>query len=175
MRALVVYESMFGNTRSLAEAVGRGLVDADIEVAVREVGATASAIDPQVRLLVVGAPTHAFGMSRPGTRASAAERVAGEVVSRDGGAREWLARLDGADGRLAAAFDTRVDKPLVPGSAARGIAKRLTAAGLGLAVDPETFFVEDMEGPVVDGELDRAVRWGARVGAAAREAAAIAP
>ena len=70
MRALVVYESMYGNTHQIAEAIARGLRSA---YAVQVVS-VASAPDEHVGrydLVVVGGPTHARGMSRPDTRQSA--------------------------------------------------------------------------------------------------------
>jgi hypothetical protein len=76
------------------------------------------------------------------------------------GIRSWLSEQAG-DGRAAAAFDTRVDKsPALTGSAARGIGKRLHRRGFQLAVEPESFFVEDAEGPLAAGELERAREWG---------------
>ena len=62
---------------------------------------------------------------------------------------------------MAAAFDTRIDKPpALTGVAARGIAKRLGRRGWKLVAEPESFFVEDSEGPLADGELERAREWG---------------
>ena len=60
MRALVVFESMFGDTETIARAVADGLSDA-IRVDIVDV-ATAPRVDADVDLLVVGGPTHAFGM-----------------------------------------------------------------------------------------------------------------
>jgi hypothetical protein len=73
----------------------------------------------------------------------------------------WLAERKG-DGKKAAAFDTRIDKsPMLTGAASRGIAKRLKKAGYEVVADPESFFVDDSEGPLAEGELDRAKAWGA--------------
>jgi hypothetical protein len=72
-------------------------------------------------------------------------------------------------GARAAAFDTRLDKPLAGGAAPR-IARRLARLGYRLAADPEGFIVEDMAGPLRAGELERARAWGA--GLAERIAAA---
>jgi flavodoxin len=71
----VVYESMFGNTKSVARAVADGLSER-FDVDLRDVSqAPASDIGP-VDLIVVGGPTHAFSLSRPATRASALEQGA---------------------------------------------------------------------------------------------------
>jgi len=162
MHALVVFESMFGNTQSIAEAVGEGL-GPDTEVV--EVGSR-PVIGPYVDLLVVGGPTHAFGLTRESTRASAKEQAAGSVVSAGIGVREWLETLPHPLHTTdAAAFDTRVTPARVPGSAAKGIAKRLRNRGFHLALDPQTFWVTGTPGPLAEGELERARAWGRELAA----------
>ncbi|HSL25245.1 MAG TPA: flavodoxin domain-containing protein [Acidimicrobiia bacterium] len=74
MPALVVFESMFGNTEAIAKAVADGLT-ARMAVDIVEVGVAPAVLSDDVELLVVGGPTHAFGMSRPGTRQKAAEQT----------------------------------------------------------------------------------------------------
>ena len=65
----------------------------------------------------------------------------------------------------AAAFDTRFDKPaFLTGSAAKGIAKRLRQRGFELVAEPESFFVLGTEGPLKDGELERAAAWAVALG-----------
>jgi hypothetical protein len=159
VRALVVYESMFGNTRIIAEAVGVGLRGAGMDVEVLEVGAAPPAPDAEVGLLVVGAPTHALSLSRPESRGSAAEQADGPLVSMGVGLREWLASLPHGDGRVAA-FDTHIDRR-VPGAASRAALKRLRRRGYRVASPGESFYVSDTTGPLVDGETARAERWGA--------------
>jgi len=168
MRALVIFESMFGNTESVARAVASGL-GAGMEVDVLEVGTAPAAIPGDVDLLVIGGPTHAFGMSRPRTRADAAGQAPGGIVSRGIGMREWLESLHApATAPAAATFDTRIDKPRVPGSAARGAEKRLRKLGFRMLADAESFYVRGTPGPLVDGEVVRARRWGEALAAAAR-------
>ena len=117
MRALVIYESMFGNTQRVAEAIGRGLA-ARVSVDVVEVGHAPLQVDDDVDLVVVGGPTHAFGLSSERTRRSAAEQAPTGIVSTGRGVREWVACLASYGGRLAvAAFDTHIDKTWVPGAA----------------------------------------------------------
>jgi hypothetical protein len=170
MRALVVYESMFGNTQAIARAVADGLaathgVD---DARLVEVGVAPAQVGDDVDLLVVGAPTHAFTLSRPSTRREAVTKTGEPLVSAGIGLREWLDGLDRDDRHLAAAaFDTRVDKPRLPGSAARAAARRLRRVGMALVVRPATFRVDGMTGPLLDGEVDRARRWAADVGARA--------
>lgn len=174
-RALVVFESMFGNTEAIARAVADGLGGgADVDVV--EVGGAPTVIADDVSLLVVGGPTHAFGMSRPGTRRSAAQQADQGVISRGIGLREWLAELDPQAGRFSAAtFDTMLAGPRwirwMP-SAGRGAHRGLRRLGLHMVAPPETFYVEDTTGPLVDGEVDRARRWGERLAAEAHRPSA---
>lgn len=158
-RSLVVYESMFGNTRAVAEAVADGL-GAWSEVELCEVS-RADAVPPGLDLLVVGGPTHAFGLSRPSTREDAAAKSKHPVESAERGIREWLESLEpGESEAVFATFDTRVSHPRVPGSAAKKAAKRLRRVHLRQAADPETFWVHGLEGPLDEGELERAREWG---------------
>jgi hypothetical protein len=165
MRALVVYESMFGNSRTIAQAIADGLVGRGMDVELVEVG-QAELPDQHVGLLVVGAPTHAFSLSRPTTRASAADQASSPLVSTGRGLREWLDDLPSGVARYAAAFDTHVDKK-VPGAACRAAERRLRRRGYAIALPAESFFVGDVQGPLVDGEVPRARRWGADLAAAA--------
>jgi Flavodoxin domain len=161
MRALVVYESMFGNTRTIAEAIAEGLAaGGGGEVEAVEVGDAPSDIDG-IDLVVVGGPTHAFSMSRAGTRESALKETDQPLVSSGAGIREWLDRLGrtGAGG-CGATFDTKVAKPRLPGSAAAAAEKRLRRLGLRIVTPAETFLVDGMTGPLIEGEPERARRWG---------------
>ncbi|MEP7765100.1 flavodoxin/nitric oxide synthase [Sanguibacter sp. 25GB23B1] len=161
MRALVVFESMFGNTQEVARAVADGL-STRLDVELAEVGG--AVWRPGTELLVVGGPTHAFGMSRPGTRADAAKQRGGPVVSGETGIREWLESLppvpDGSARPAAATFDTRVSHPRMPGSAARAMHKRLRRSGFDLVAPSESFWVEGTPGPLVPDETTRARSWG---------------
>jgi hypothetical protein len=168
-RALVVFESMFGNTQDIADAVKEGLssyVAADI----LEVGTAPDVFPDDVDLIVVGGPTHAFGMSRHRTREDASRQVGGRIVSERNGLREWLTTLERTDrSPAAAAFDTRIDRPRVPGSAARGAEKRLRKLGFRIACPTESFYVTGTTGPLIDGETERARRWGEELGKSCRD------
>lgn len=165
MRALVVYESMFGNTRSVAYAVAKGLEEW-VPVDVEEVSSAPRVLGEEVSLLIVGGPTHAFGMSRDGTRRDAATKGSGRpLVSKGGGIREWLSKIEHPAATLtAAAFDTKINKSWLPGSAAKAAHKRLRWLRFDVVTAPESFLVTDTTGPLVDGELDRAEAWGKRIG-----------
>jgi flavodoxin len=174
MRALVIYESMYGNTHAIADAIAEGLGG---EVGVRPVH-DAGGVPGDLDFLVVGGPTHMHGLSTALSRkmaVSAAKEDAGTVepgATEEPGLREWLRGLDGA-GLRAAAFDTRGDaraSVTLTGSAARGIGRRLRRRGCDV-IDSQSFLVEDAEGPLEDGELDRAREWGAALAQAMTQSA----
>jgi Flavodoxin len=165
MRATIVYESMYGNTRLIAQAISEGIAPADVAVVpVREVS-------PELleasELIVVGGPTHVRGMSRPATRkgaVAAAAKPGSEQVAEPGadgpGLREWLATTAGA-GRLAVAFDTRL-RTKFAGRASKGITKMLGSRSFEPAAAPQSFFVTK-DNRLEDGEEQRAREWGRRL------------
>ncbi|MGH8871070.1 MAG: flavodoxin family protein [Acidimicrobiia bacterium] len=160
MKALVVYESMFGNTRLIAEAIAEGL-SGHMEVETVEVGLAPELMPPEIDFVVIGGPTHAFGLSRPRTRLSAGEHTEGPLVSARIGIREWLEGLVPPGKPVdCASFDTRIDKPRVPGSAAASAGRRLRRLGFHVIVGPESFFVDGTTGPLLAGEYGRAHSWG---------------
>lgn len=164
MRALVIYESMFGNTRAIAEAVAEGIGES-MQVEVAEVGAVDPARVAEVDLLVVGAPSHAFGLSREQTRASAAHETDQSLVSTGIGLREWLEGLPAPTGHVAAAaFDTRPERPRLPGSAATTAQRWLRRLGFAQPVGAESFRVRGMTGPLLPGEIEYARHWGQHLG-----------
>jgi hypothetical protein len=147
---------MFGNTRAIADVVAETLRRGFDRVDLYDV-ADAPATFDGVSLLVVGAPTHAFGMSRPSTRGSARDK--GAVASATHGVREWLATLERPSTPIrAAAFDTRVRHPPLPGSAAGPIGRRLRRLGFDV-VTHVSFAVAGTPGPLVDHEIERAHQW----------------
>ncbi len=167
MRAVVIYESMFGNTHEVAERIGAGLrTDAAVEdvevIPVRDaIGRILSDLD----LVVVGGPTHAHGVSRPSTRKAASEQAAKDPAldldaDADGpGLREWFHALPRRDHGLAAAFDTRVEGPeFLTGHASKGIEKQLHKHGFTVVDDPESFLV-DRQNHLLAGESERAEEW----------------
>ena len=168
MKTVIVYESMFGNTEQLARRIADGLAQQGnhtIVTDVREAGPDDLAASD---LVVVGAPTHAFSLSRQSTREDAVRQGA-EPSRAAFGVREWLNTLDSAFPVAAtrprvAIFDTRVEKVRrLPGSAARRAARLLRAHGFEVLDVPTSFYVADLKGPLKSGELDRARDWGARL------------
>ena len=165
MRALVVYESMYGNTRTIAQAIAEGVAER-FAVKTVEVGEAPPRIPDDVDLVVVGGPTHAHGMSRTSTRESAAKQFSKPLISDGIGIREWLDAVQPPTRRVhAAAFDTRARVPAwASGSAANGFAKRLEGSGFRLVEKPRSFFIQTKAEPVDDllapGELESARAWG---------------
>ncbi|HZD69287.1 MAG TPA: flavodoxin domain-containing protein [Actinomycetes bacterium] len=172
MKALVVYESLYGNTAAIGEAIATSLRTQGLEVDAGLVSKIDPAEAARADLLVVGGPTHAHGMSRPSTRKTAADDQANTFAEPTvtPGLREWTNDLPPGAGRLAAAFDTRIDKSVIlTGSAAKGIARRLERHGYRLVVGPECFLVST-KNRLLDEETAHATRWGGEVasGATAR-------
>lgn len=167
MKALVVYESLFGNTEQVAQAITLGLSKHG-EVELLEVTDAPAVITETFDLFVLGGPTHAFSMTRPSTREDAFRQGATQG-STSVGLREWLEHLrKGPHSELVATFDTRVAKVRhLPGSAAKGAAKVALRLGYDAAAPAESFYVEDVRGPLLEGEPTRAQAWGARLGAQA--------
>ena len=158
MKALVIYDSVFGNTEKVAQAIGAALGSAE-EVEVRRVSDARPEQLVGLDVLVVGSPTRAF---RPMPSVSA-----------------FLKGLsaDALQGVKTAAFDTRISTEnaksailrffvSIFGWAAPKIAKALAQKGGRQAVAPEGFYVLGSEGPLREGELERAAAWARRIVAA---------
>ncbi len=179
MKSLIIYESMYGNTRKIAEAIAKGMRSAGVgstetsggNPAVVEVVPASHASEFDLApydLVVVGGPTQIHGLSRQRTRQGAIDAAgqSGAPLQLDAaasgtgtGIREWLSTLDAVDS-CAAAFDTRLDRsPLITGRASKTIAKLLQKLGCTLIVGPESFLV-DASTTLKQGEVVRAEEWG---------------
>ena len=138
MKALVVYDSQYGNTERIAQAIGEA-----ISSQVVRVGDVSPTELKEFDLLIVGSPTHG-GWYTPGVK----------------GLLETLPLLENLK---VAAFDTRtasIWNRLLPfGYAAPRIARNLEGNGGNLLAPPEGFVVLGTEGPLKDGELERAAGW----------------
>ena len=174
MRAVVAYESMFGNTHSIADAIGKGIgqvlqpVDNVVVVPVVEAGRERLG---DADLLVVGGPTHFHGMSRTRTRkwaAATAQKPKNDLVlERDAqgpGVRDWLRSLGHGHTKFVA-FDTRFKGPAaLRGRASRTISRKLRRHGFEVVAKPESFFVT-LQNHLEPGEEPRAQEWGKRLAA----------
>lgn len=170
-RVLIVYESLFGNTEQVARAIAEMLGPlADVTLA----DVSTAPLEPgdEVDLVIVGGPTHAFSMSSANTRADAVKQ-GGRPDALETGLREWIETLpSGHHSSRLATFDTRVTKVRhLPGSAAKGAARAARRHGFDPPASSESFYVDGVEGPLHDGELDRARAWAARLLASVRESA----
>jgi Flavodoxin len=174
MHVVVLFESLFGNTREVAEAIADGVRAADrtSEVVCLRVAEADLEVVGAADLLVVGGPTHIRGMTSGMSRKMGvtaeekkdeAEQHEIEPGAEGPGVRDWFGDLPKAtEGTKAAAFDTRADARMA-GGAAHGIARRLRHHGYDLVAEPEGFIIEGTEGPLRAGEPDRARTWGANL------------
>lgn len=138
MKTLVIYDSQYGNTERIAQAIANALATFG-PTRVQLVKEAAPPDLEGVDLVIVGSPTQ-------GWRATEATR-------------EFIAHVE-RRGMAAAAFDTRFHKSAwLTGSAAKNIAKGLRQQGEELLAPPESFFVEKTEGPLEPGEVERAADW----------------
>lgn len=164
MNTLIVYESMFGNTRRLAEAMADVLRTGGDDVTVTHAHAAPSDLSDYA-LVIIGAPTHAHTLPRPESRTEAANWAADpdkmlvlDPAAGSSGVREWLNRLLLAGNPRFAVFSTRVDIPRIfGGDAATAIVKRLRRRGA--EVDSRTDFLVDKGSLLVEGEEQRAREW----------------
>jgi flavodoxin len=155
MKALIIFDSFFGNTEQIGRAIGTALA-ADYEVTVMRVGGVNLEQLIGIDLLVVGSPTRGF---RP---TPAISTFIASIPAR------------GLSGVAVTAFDTRiavdeVDSLILPplvklfGYAAKPIATRLEHKGGRLAIPPEGFVVAGEQGPLKAGELERAAAWASQI------------
>ena len=157
MKALIVYDSFFGNTEQIAGAIAKAL-GSQGEVEAMRVGSVTPQQLAGLQLLIVGSPTRGF---RP------SEATVKFLNSLPAG---------GLKGVKVAAFDTRIAQedmhsPIlrfmffikIGGFAAKPIADALQKSGGELVAAPEGFIVKGSEGPLKDGELERAADWGRKM------------
>ena len=155
MKALVIYESFFGNTEKIAQAIGEAL-GSSMEVEICKVSEVKPEQLKEINLLIVGSPTRGF-MPSPGIK-----RFIKSIPA------------NGLQDIKAAAFDTRISEDDAKlrflrflmklfGYAAEPISKKLRNKGAEIVIAAEGFCVEDTEGPLKDGELERAASWALQI------------
>ncbi|HEV2685149.1 MAG TPA: flavodoxin domain-containing protein [Actinomycetota bacterium] len=158
MKIVVVFESMFGNTQIIAEAIAEGLAGAG-NVTIGNVDQIGPDRASDADLIVVGGPTHVHGMPRLSTRYPKENNPeynpplpGAEIL------RNWIDKMPKGSAEVAT-FDTRFDKPAwLTGSAAKKIARKIASKGYPV-VAVESFFVVGGDGPLADGERERAIAW----------------
>lgn len=157
MRAAVIYDSQYGNTAQIAQAIADGLKSAAtdaMEVDLRKIGDVQPEQMSGLDMLIAGSPTHGF-------RPTPAIKNFLKAIPKNA-----------LRGVKVAAFDTRFTEDEINshgllskmvevfGYAAQPIAERLEKRGGERAAPPEGFYVAGTEGPLLEGELERAVEWG---------------
>ena len=140
MKALIVYDSVYGNTEKIARAIAEAITPSN-EVKVVGAGEANPSELESIDLLIVGSPTHG-GRPTPAVQ-------------------NLLNKVPKLQGIKVAAFDTRIPTKLVRvfGYAAGRIANNLKKKGSTLIASPEGFFVTGGQGPLKEGELERAAAW----------------
>ncbi len=141
MRALVIYDSVHGNTERIAKAIGGALGEG---ATVSRVNETSSAITEKTDVIVIGSPTHG-GRPTPEIQA--------------------LIDRTSFQGVKVAVFDTRLEGRIIRafGYAAPRMGDSLKTKGATLVVPPEGFIVKKTKGPLKEGEIERAATWARHV------------
>ena len=145
MNALVLYDSQYGDTERIAQAIADALGEFGEARAVR--------LNPAQPIELQGVDVFIVGCPTQGWRPTPAIQSFLEGTS-----SEELRGLAGA------CFDTRFRLPrFMTGSAARVMARKLREKGVSLLAEPESFFVKGTEGPLREGELQRASTWARQI------------
>lgn len=160
MKAIVVYESMWGNTAEIAKAIAFGIGSDATAMSTDE--ATAAEI-AGADMIVAGAPLLGFSLPTEKMLADIKRNPASPPPVNEASnksMRMWLKELPKGAGK-AASFETRIWWS--PGSSSKAILKQLEAAGYSPASPAEKFLVTGQYGPLKEGELERAREWGAKL------------
>lgn len=165
MQAVVVYESHWGNTKAVADAIADGLGRDSVTLTTDQASPSVLA---GVDLIVAGAPVLGFNLPTEGMvqGLSAQDDAPTPPDTMSTPLRTWLTGLRHGQGAHAA-FETRIRWS--PGGATGTISRALEAAGYRRVSDPHKFVVKGKYGPLRAGELDRARAWGAELAAAMRD------
>ena len=163
MKAYIIYDSMYGNTQKIAHAIGEGLTG---EVKVVSIGEANPSELKTCDLLILGSPVHG-GRATPALDAFIKQLPANSL-----------------EGISVAAFDTRFESEeqgvglrilmSVIRYAAPRLAKALEKKGGILVAEPEGFIVENKEGPLKQGEIERATKWASQLSLAKKVPASTA-
>ncbi len=157
MKAIIVYESHWGNTAAIARAIAEGIgPEAQAMSTAEAMGGALAGVD----LIVAGAPLLGFSLPTESMVKSLNNPMQHRIPPdlSHPSMRAWLEQLPAGSGR-SAGFETRIWWS--PGSAAKSIGKALAEKGYAAAGGPEKFIVKDRYGPLKDGEIER-VESGAR-------------
>ncbi|CEG94508.1 hypothetical protein EFN05_06390 [Propionibacterium freudenreichii] len=159
MSILIVTESYFGNTSTIAESVAEGITEVlgDGQASIITAGETGTALPAGLTAVIVAAPTHDFSLPNPRTREQA--RGKGAATSTTRGVREWIEALQPVAGLQVVTIDTSTKTPFTSGTASKTAYKLLKKRGFTDARRGPSFHVADIPGPLLDQELLRANQW----------------
>ncbi len=132
-KALVVYDSVYGNTEKIAKALAKGLGDGGVTADCVRVDVVKLDGLSSYDFLVLGGPTHSMGVSKP-----------------MGTFLEQLKSVEGFSGKKAFAFDTKY-KSMFAGSAGAKIEGKLKSLGLSIVKPHASAIVKGKEGPLEEG------------------------
>lgn len=157
MKALIVAESWFGNATAIAEHIAEGLGALNVSATVTDITEATDHVTAEYDLLIIGAPTHNGELSTADSRKAVTDSGGPEGHT---GVREWIERVDIADGVKVTSFTTLLDDTNPDKTAANAIAKRLSERFPGKVIEVKTFLVEESKGPLAYGEDEAAKDWG---------------
>ncbi|GAA4785261.1 flavodoxin [Corynebacterium canis] len=166
MKALILHESYFGNTKTVAESIAAGISDRGVTTLVTPIADAPDELPEDLDILILGAPTHDRKLPSAASRDKAVA-AGGAPTSR--GVADWLDQAELPEHLYIAVFDTSTGKNWLSGSAAKRMAKLLGQRKPPLKPILKTFLVSGNEGPLADGELDAARTWGRLLAADARQ------
>lgn len=148
-KAIVIYDTQFGNTEKIAKALASGINEQGAEVDCVRVDAVDVNKLAEYDLLALGGPTIAFGVSKP--------------------MKDFLGKLEGIElrGKRAFAFDTR-SRFIFSGSAAKGIEGKLRGLGMSIVRPCSSAMVKGVEGPLEEGAEERFKHIGAEISRSTR-------
>lgn len=138
---IVLYDSGFGNTKQIAEAIAEGIGESALLLHVSDFSIEHLA---NLNAIIAGSPINGFMPT---------EKMQAALKMIPAGALKGI---------KAASFDTRMQL-WIHGDAAKKISKRLAAAGAEIMSEPALFFVLKKEGPLAEGEIERAREWGRKI------------
>jgi flavodoxin I len=140
MKALVIYDSVYGNTEKIAQAIGEVLNN---EARVVRVGEAVPTELGTLDLLIIGSPTQGGKPTKE--------------------LQDFLSQIpeNSLKNVKVTSFDTRISTRLVGifGYAAGRILEVLKTRKGQVAAFPQGFFVQGSKGPLKEGELERAISW----------------
>lgn len=143
-KAIVIYDSKFGNTEKIAKALSEGMKKEGLEVDCVRIDNVNIDRLGEYEILAIGAPTHAFGISKP--------------------MKEFLKKLQNINlqNKKALAFDTKM-KSRLAGSAAKGIEKRFKKLQMVIIKPYASAIVKGTEGPLEEGAEEKFIQIGSEI------------